>query len=53
MSIHKYLHEEKIDKIKSVIRTQREQTARTDAIERNRIPSDLYDKLKKGEMLIM
>jgi len=48
VSIHDYLSEEQIDKIKSVIRIQCEQAARNDAVERNRIPADLYDKLKKG-----
>ena len=48
MRICDYLNEEQIGKIKSVIRIQCEQAARNDAVERNRISADLYDKLKKG-----
>lgn len=48
MSIYDYLNEDQIDKIRSVIRIQCEQAACSDAVERNRIPADLYDKLKKG-----
>ncbi len=48
MSIHDYLSEEQINKINTVIRIQCEQAAHNDAVERNRIPTDLYDKLKKG-----
>ncbi len=48
MSICNYLSNEQIEKIKSVIKAQCENAARNDAAERNRIPADLYDKLKKG-----
>ena len=48
MSIRDYLTTEQIDKIQSVIRTQCAQAARNDAVERNRIAPDLYDRLKKG-----
>lgn len=48
VSIYDYLSEKQIDKIKSVIRIQCEQAAFTDASERNRLPSDLFYKLKKG-----
>ena len=48
MSIYDFLSEEQISKITSVIKAQCEQAARNDAVERNRIPADLYDKLKKG-----
>ncbi len=48
MSVHDYLSKEQINKINSVIRTQCVKAAHNDAAERNRIPSDLYDKLKKG-----
>ncbi len=48
MRIFDYLSEDQIDKIKSVIRIQCEQAARNDAVERNRISADLYDRLKKG-----
>ena len=48
MSIHDYLSEEQINKINTVIRIQCEQAAHNDAVERNRISADLYNKLKKG-----
>ena len=48
MSIRDYLTNEQIDKIQSVIRAQCDQVARNDAVERNRIAPDLYDRLKKG-----
>ena len=48
MSIRDYLSDELIEKIKSLIKTQCENAARNDAVERNRIPAELYDKLKKG-----
>ncbi len=48
MSIYDFLNEEQISKIISVIKAQCEQAARNDTVERNRIPADLYDKLKKG-----
>lgn len=48
VSIHDYLSEEQIDKIKSMIRIKCEQAALNDAYERNRIPTDLFYKLKKG-----
>ena len=53
MRIFDYLSEDQIDKIKSVIRIQCEQAARNDAVERNRISADLYDRLKKGGRLMM
>jgi len=48
VSIHDYLSEEQINKINTVIRIQCEQAAHNDAVERNRISADLYNKLKKG-----
>ena len=48
MSIYDYLSEEQIDKIKSVISIQCDQAACNAAVVKNRIPSDLYEKLKKG-----
>ena len=48
MSIFDYLNEEQIEKIKSVIKIQCEQAARNDAVQRNRIPTDIYEKLKRG-----
>lgn len=48
MSIYDYLSEEQINKIISVIRTQCEQAASNDALKRNRVSSNLYEKLKKG-----
>lgn len=46
MSVQDYLSKEQINKINWVIRTQCVQAARDDAAKRNRIPSDLYQKLK-------
>lgn len=48
VKISDYLSEVQIDKIKTVIMIQCEHVARNDAVERNRIGADLYDKLKKG-----
>ena len=48
MRLRDYLSEEQIDKIKTVIKNQCEHAAHNDAVERNRISADLYDKLKKG-----
>lgn len=48
MSIREYLSNEQIDKILSVIRAQCDRVAHNDAVERNRIATDLYDRLKKG-----
>ena len=39
--------------IYTVIRTQCEQAAHNDTVERNRISPDLYDKQKKVERLMM
>lgn len=48
MSIQDYLTIEQIDKIQSVIRVQCDKAARNDAVERNRIDANLYNRLKKG-----
>lgn len=48
MSIRDYLSDDQIDKIHSVIRTQCDRMARNEAVERNRIGADLYNKLTKA-----
>ncbi len=48
MSVRDYLTAGQIDKIQSVIREQCVRAARNDDVERNRIGSDLYYRLKKG-----